>query len=108
MTATVPTADEVRVRFGLPVEVVPEEELDDVLAQESDAQAKSCRIDPYGYDLRGAIFRRVQRALAAKGVPLGVLADEFGSSPLVSTDAEITRLEGPYQKFNIGTTRAGG
>lgn len=105
MSATIPTAGEVRARFHLPVEVVPDEELDDILAQERDAQEKACRTDPYGFDLRGALFRRVQRSLAAKGVPLGVLADEFGSAPLVSTDAEITRLEGPYQRFNIGTGR---
>ena len=103
-----PTAEEVRTRLGLPAAAVPDDELADVVAAEVEDQAVVCRAEPYGYALRQAVFRRCARAIAAKGVPLGILSDEFGQTSLRQLDAEIGRWEGPHRRFNLGTRRAQG
>jgi hypothetical protein len=97
-----PTPEEVRTRLGVPVETVPDDELADVLAGEIDGQDEDCRTEPYPASLRLALFRRCARSLAAKGVPLGILMDEFGSTSLRANDAEIFRLEGKWLRFALG------
>ncbi len=49
-------------------------------------------------DMVAAFYRRVGRHVAAKGIPLGILAAdaEYGTVRLSRWDAEIERLEGAY------------
>ncbi len=109
--AAVPTVDEVRAWLKLADTSMSEEELADVLAAEVEGQGQVCRLpleypgDPnaYPYSLRMAIFRRCGRAVAARGVPLGLTSsDEFGPTRLPSFDAEIERYERPLRKFTFG------
>lgn len=104
----VPTEDEVRERLKLSAERLSVEELADVLAAEVELQAKVCRIpapgvppaDTFPAPLRTALFRRVARALALKGIPLAVLQGdaEQGNTVLPSNDPEVRRQERPYRK----------
>lgn len=104
----VPTLVEVRSRLKLTADRITDDELADVLAAEVELQAKVCRIpvdptdppaDVFPAPLRAAIFRRVARALAMKGLPLAVLAGdaEAGATYLPSNDPEVRRLERPYR-----------
>lgn len=104
----VPTLAEVRTRLKLTVDRIPDDELGDVLAAEIELQAKVCTIpadptdppsDAFPTPLRSAIFRRVARALALKGIPLAVLQGdaEAGTTYLPSNDPEVRRLERPYR-----------
>lgn len=104
----VPTLAEVRSRLKLTVDRIPDDELQDVLDAEVALQAKVCTIpadptdppsDAYPAALRAAVFRRVARALAMKGIPLAVLQGdaENGTTYLPSNDPEVRRLERPYR-----------
>lgn len=70
--------------------------------------AQRARLRPsalYGADVREALFRRVARNLAMRGVPLAVLAgDGEGNGPqiLPGRDPEVRRLEGPHRKIKFG------
>jgi hypothetical protein len=88
-----PTPAEVRERLSVSTTAVPDDELTDIVNGETSAQQAACTVVPYVADLRLALFRRCARTLAAKGVPLGILADEFGQTPLRAVDSEIARLE---------------
>lgn len=85
-------------------------QVNSALAAERRAQARVCRVPaavdgqwPAGYDdLAEALMRRVQRNLAMRNVPLGVLPDEAGGVRPGSRDPEIRRLEGPFRKVRIG------
>jgi hypothetical protein len=101
--ATPPTLEEVRDRLKVPAAVVDDAHLQDILDAEQSDQQAVCRTDPYPAQLRSALFRRCARAIAAEGVPLGILADEFGQTSLRANDAEITRLEGPFSPLRLGT-----
>lgn len=91
----VPSIAEIEIDIGKTVEpYIYEAELAD--------QARRCRVDPYNDALAGALLRRVQRALAMRNLPLGVLQDDSGSTRLGSTDPEVRRLEAPYRKVTIG------
>lgn len=72
------------------------------LAAEGDAQRRVCRIGAvYGRDLRNALYRRVARNLAMKGIPLAVLRGdaESGSTLLPGDDPVVRRLERPHRKM---------
>ena len=81
-------------------------EMADALAAEQAAQAARCRIDPYTYDLRQALLRRVARNLAARGVVLAQFNSfEGGGTQSVRVpmlDAEIVRFEAPHRKRKVG------
>lgn len=109
----VPTLAEVRSRLKLTEDRIPDDELADVLAAEIELQAKACRIpadpvdppsDAFPAALRTAVFRRVARALALKGIPLAVLQGdaETGNVILPSNDPEVRRLEGPFRIVVFG------
>lgn len=104
----VPTLAEIRARLKLTEDRIPDDELGDVLAAEIALQAKVCRIpvdptdppsDAFPAPLRTALFRRVARALALKGIPLAVLQGdaETGTTYLPSNDPEVRRMERPYR-----------
>jgi hypothetical protein len=105
MTVSV-TLPQVRDWIQTPASVLSDEQLQLLLDGEMAHQAWQCRIDPLVDQptLDEALLRRVARAAAAKGIPLGVLgADaEGGAAMLPSYDAEISRLEAPVRKFVFG------
>jgi hypothetical protein len=105
----VPTIEEVRSRLKLTVDRIDDAELGDVLAAEIELQAKVCTIpadptdppaDAFPAPLRTALFRRVARAIALKGIPLAVLQGdaETGNTILPSNDPEVRRQERPYRR----------
>ena len=55
-------------------------------------------------DLEQAILRRVARAVAARGVPLGLVGidAEHGAATLPRWDAEIERYERPWRIMVFG------
>lgn len=110
----IPTTEQVRAWVGVPAGSVPDAELAGMLAAELDLQAKTLRIpaDPaedgteatYPDPLARALLRRVQRQIAAKAAPLGLIGDgggEFGAAYLRSWDPEIRRLEDPYRRVVV-------
>jgi hypothetical protein len=55
--------------------------------------------------LAQALYRRVGREVAGKGVPLGLVGDpasESGALMLATFDAEVERLEGPARMVVFG------
>lgn len=79
-------------------------EIQQALDQETAAQWRVCRVPAtYPADLRGALLRRVQRALAMKGLALAVREGADGESLVVpGRDPEIRRLEAPFRKVRFG------
>lgn len=96
-TVYVPTVEEVAAELGRTVAAIQ-----DAYGTEVADQARRCRVAPYNMALAGALVRRVQRSLAMRNLPLGVLQDESGATRVGSTDPEVRRLEGPYRKVVVG------
>jgi len=103
-----PELAEVRAWLQVPATVLSDAQLQLVLDAETILQAKACRVyeHPNGWppELTQALYRRVGREVAARGVPLGILgADtEVGPARLARLDAEIERLEGPTRIVVFG------
>lgn len=103
------TAAQVRAWAG-PISA-SDELIASVISAETEAQARVCDRggdpatagDPLPDALVLALYRRVARALAARGVALGVVGadSEFGSTSLPRYDAEIERYERPYRVVAI-------
>ena len=105
--ATLPTVDEVREWCGVSPQSLSDDQLQMVYDGEDSAQRSACRVDDTGDrdpDLVEAFYRRVARAIAARGIPLGSTPgnEEFGPTRLSQFDGEIERLEGPHRPFNVG------
>lgn len=84
-----------------------DEDVQFALSQETDAQYRVCRVPAaYPNDLRGALYRRVQRALAMKALPLAVQETSDGetASQIVvpGNDPEVRRLERPWRRLPLG------
>lgn len=80
-----------------------DESIASALTAETAAQAAVCKVgDPMQDDLAEALMRRVARNIAMRRIPLGLQADESGSTPVGSNDPEIRRLEKPYRKLVSG------
>lgn len=94
---TVPSAQDVATELGRSLDSI-----EGVLAAEVADQARRCRVEPYTDALASALVRRVQRALAMRNLPLGVIQDETGSTRVGSTDPEVRRLEAPYRRVVVG------
>lgn len=104
MTA-LPDVDAVRAWCQCSDTAVTDEQLQQVIDAEAVNQTKACRMfDPADRDpdLIQALFRRVARVLAARGVPLGLTDGEQGPARLTAFDGEIQRLEGFDRKFTFG------
>ncbi len=97
MTVLVPSVSEVASALGKSAG-----DIESAYDAEVADQARRCRVEPYNEALAAALVRRVQRSLAMKNLPLGVLQDEAGSTRVGSTDPEVRRLEGPYRKVVVG------
>ena len=102
-----------RAWIQVPATVLTDPQLQQVLDAETLLQARACRVpvDPdtgapldLGPDLTQAIYRRVAREVAARGVPLGMLGadSEYGPARLARWDAEVDRLEGPSRRLVFG------
>ena|SRR5579864_5605649 len=63
----------------------------------------SWEVDTYPANVQQALYRRVGRVCAAKGIPLGLagLDNEMGVTRIPSFDAEIDRLEAPYRLIPV-------
>jgi hypothetical protein len=92
----------IRQEIGVPATVMSDDMLDAIAGSEQDGIRS-------GYDwglvdlpdrLYQVFIRSVARAVAARGVPLGILAAdaEYGTVRLSLRDSEITRLGGMYRK----------
>jgi hypothetical protein len=92
----------IRQEIGVPATVMPDDMLDAIAGSEQDGTRS-------GYDwgevdlpdrMYEVFIRSVARAVAARGVPLGILAAdaEYGTVRLSMRDSEITRLGGMYRK----------
>lgn len=107
-----PELDKLRAWLGVPTTVVDDAALLQVTEAELLLQAAAVRydVDVDGVtsvmtaDLLQALYRRVGREIAAKGLPLGLLGleSEFGPARLSRFDAEIERLEGPRRRVVFG------
>jgi hypothetical protein len=106
--ATVPSLAEVRQWIGVPTSALSDEQLQRVYDAELTAQASVCVIpdDPDEYPAVAVegLFRRVARVVAARGLPLGMMAteSEYGPARLPSTDAEIARTEATIRSMVLG------
>lgn len=103
--ATPPPIDDVRAWIKVPATLLNDAQLQQVIDAEALIQARLCSTtDPLTSDLVQAIYRRVAREVAARGVPLGMLGTdtEYGTARLTRFDAEIERLEGPNRRFVVG------
>lgn len=109
MTA-LPTTERVRAWCGVAVTSLSNEDLKVIYDGEAANQHKVCRTpdpaDPLERtdDQISAFYRRCARAIAAKGVPLGMMpgSDEYGPARLSAFDADIERYEGPTRRFVFG------
>lgn len=105
LRASPPPVDDVRGWIKVPATVMTDAQLAQVIDAEALIQSRLCtQTEPLGADLVQAIYRRVARHVAARGIPLGMLgADaEYGTARLGRWDAEIERLEGPNRRFTFG------
>ena len=95
------TLEDAREWIDVPASMLPDDQLQLILDAEAATQAATCTItlDTEQPALDAALLRRVARAVAARGVPLGIIGQdaEFGAVRLPSWDAEIQRYEGPWR-----------
>ena len=99
-----PTLAEVRAWIQVPATVLADAELEQIAGAEQRAQSfldwGSTPDVPVDIpdDVYQAFLRRVARHVAAKGIPLGILAAdaEWGTVRLARWDNEVVRLEAPY------------
>lgn len=108
MTAR-PTLTEIRAAIGVPATAVPDVDLQRVYDAEVASQAARCNVgDEPDVDtpppLAQSLVRRVQREVAARNLPLGMIGidSEYGAQRLPNTDALIDDLERPYRKQVLG------
>lgn len=100
-----PLLADIRTWTGVTAASLADEVLQGIADGEQSAQMRMCRVagDTLDPALRAAFMRRCARAIAARGVPLGMVGDaEYGPARLPSFDAEIERLEGPWRKVVMG------
>jgi len=103
----VPTIADVRAWVQVPASAISDDQMQQVIDAEVVLQCGVCRVPPQAVvvpELAQAIYRRVGRHIAARGVPLGLMgADaEYGPTRLARWDAEIERLEGARRVLVFG------
>lgn len=64
----------------------------------------SAFIGEYPAALQLALYRRIARTCAMRGIPLGFVSTAEGNSPsaIASLDVEIRRFERPHRKLVVG------
>lgn len=105
----VPSVSEVRAWCQVASTSLTDVQLQLVMDGELDQQQLYCSWDgapdTYPAALAQALYRRVGRVVAGRGVPLGLVGDpasEAGAMRLATFDAEVERLEGPYRLVVFG------
>lgn len=105
-TGGYPDLATLRVEIGVPTTALPDDQLEPIAGSEQDGV--NAAYDWGTSDLPDRLYevfvRSVARAVAARGVPLGILAAdaEYGTVRLSMRDSEITRLGGQYRKRVFG------
>lgn len=96
-----PTLAEVRVYVKVPATALADADLARIYAAAEDDQAKRCTIpDPYPDTIGQAFLRRIQREIAARNLPLGVMgadAAEYAPTKVPSYDALVEEHERAYR-----------
>lgn len=104
-SAGMPTVDDVARYLKATAASWSTQALQEELDGEQRAQQNKTGIRAaYPPDLRNALLRRVQRALAMRALPLATLQGDAdgGSLILPGNDPEVRRLENPYRKLVTG------
>lgn len=105
-TGGYPDLATLRGEIGVPATVLPDEQLEAIAGSEQ--EGTNSAYEWGGGDLPDRLYqvflRSVARAVAARGVPLGILAAdaEYGTVRLSMRDSEITRLGGMHRKRAFG------
>ena len=80
-----------------------DDELEQALDAEAAAQRKACIVPAaYSDDLRLALLRRAQFALAMKKNKLGFVEGSDGDITRPGRDSEVRRYEAPYRRLRTG------
>jgi len=104
ITLTLPTLPDVRAWVGVSTTSMSDAQLTVVVDAEVALQAATCDLTPtdpdstdYPPEMTQALYRRVARQVAARGLPLGLtdVVGEYGPARIPTYDAEIARLEAP-------------
>lgn len=82
-----------RQRLDLPVAIIGDEELDEIMAACREDQLSVIGCDPVGPSVDRALVRRVGRAVTARGMPLGTQNTEFGQAFIPAYDPILAQLE---------------
>lgn len=96
-----PDLSTVRAEIGVAATVLPDDQFEPICGAEQDGVDRNYEfVAPLPDKLYEVFLRSVARAVAARGVPLGILAAdaEYGTVRLSARDSEITRLGGQYRK----------
>ena len=100
-TGGYPDLATIRLEIGVPVTVLNDEVLDKIAGSEQEGtnSAYDWGVGDLPDRMYEVFIRSVARAVAARGVPLGILAAdaEYGTVRLSMRDSEITRLGGMYR-----------
>lgn len=104
-SAQMPTVDDVARYLKGSAASWTTTDLQEELDGEASAQRAKCGVRAaYPPDLRKALLRRVQRALAMRALPLATLQGDADGGALIlpGEDPEVRRLEKPYRKLVTG------
>lgn len=104
-SASLPTVDDVARYLRAGASSWTTQDLQEELDGEASAQRAKCGVRAtYPPDLRKALLRRVQRALAMRALPLATVQGDAdgGSILLPGNDPEVRRLENPYRRLVTG------
>lgn len=98
-----PTLDELRVEVGVSATVMPDEVLEPIAGAEQDGVNTNYEWASVNGVLPDKMFEvfvvSVARAIASRGLPLGMAADaEGGTVKLSARNPEIVRIGGQYRK----------
>lgn len=104
-----PSLAEVRAYVRVPTTALSDEDLARMYGAVLEVQIRKCRTpeetELWPDALSQALLRGVQRQIAARNLPLGVLggdAGEFGPQRIPYLDSVIEKLEGPYRVVVFG------
>ena len=107
--AAVPTLEQVRAYLQVDPDRLPDDQLQRMYDAALTEQAQLCRytddLADYPAPLAQAFLRRVQREVAAKAIPLGLVGPEggdFGPMAVPFFDSLIEAHERGYRRLAVG------
>lgn len=100
---------DVRVTIGVPATALSDEDLQRIYDACDDSQRRRCTnmsdddgnpVDDVPPAINQAFVRRIQREVAARNLPLGMVGidSEYGAAKLPAFDALVEDAERPYRK----------